>query len=94
MINYYGGQAVKEGFYLKCSTLECESIARGGSILAGNGETRYIRVPLPIAMMAGPWMGLAYVIFLPILVCFAFVYSLTRRVGRSLKTAGRQLPRR
>lgn len=89
MAGYHGGQTVKEGFYLKRSTLEFESVTKGGSILPGERETHYIRVPLPAVMAAGPMAGLAYVISLPIVLCFAFGYFLTCRVAQTLKMARR-----
>ncbi len=89
MTGYHGGQIVKEGFYLKRSTWEFEFVTRGGNILPGEKETPYIRVPLPVVMVAGPLTGLAYVISLPIVFCFAFGYFLTRQVGQTLKMARR-----
>ncbi len=89
MTGYHGGQIVKEGFYLKHSTWEFEFVAGEGSILPGNEETRYRRVPLPAVVVGGPLMGLAYVISLPIVFCFAFGYLLTCRVGQKLKMARR-----
>ena len=89
MIGYHGGQAVREGFYLKRSIWEYDSVAKGGGILPGNKETRYSRVPLPAVMVAGPLVGLAYVISLPMVFCFAFGYFLARRVGQTLKMARR-----
>ena len=89
MTGYHGGQIVKGGFYLKRATWELESVAKGGGNLPGNEETRYSRVPLPAVMAAGPLMGLAYVISLPIVFCLAFGYFLTRRVGQKLKIARR-----
>ena len=89
MASCYGGQTVKSGLYVNLSTWELESVARGGGNLPGNEETRYRRVPLPSVMVAGPLMGLAYVISLPIVFCLAFGYFLTRRVGQKLKIARR-----
>ncbi len=89
MTGYHGGQTVREGFYLKRSIWEFESVGRGGNILPGNKETLYIRVPLPTVMVAGPLNGLVYVISLPIVFCLAFGYFLTCRVGQILKMARR-----
>ena len=88
MAGYHGGQTVKGGFYLKRATWELESVAKGGGNLPGNGETRYSRVPLPVVMSAGPLMGLAYVISLPIVICFVFSYFFVRWVGQKLKVTG------
>ncbi|MEE9399142.1 MAG: hypothetical protein V3V23_02640 [Dehalococcoidales bacterium] len=85
MVGYHGGQTVKAGLYLKRSTWELESIARGGGVLSGNKETYFRRLPLPAVMVVGPLMGLAYVISLPILFCLVFGYFLARLVGRKLK---------
>lgn len=89
MTGYHGGQTVREGFYLKRSIWEFESVGRGGNILPGNKETLYIRVPLPAVMVTGPLTGLAYVVSLPMVFCFAFGYFLTRRVAQTLKMARR-----
>ena len=88
MTVYHGGQIVKGGLYLKRSTWELESVARGGGNLPGNKETRYRRVPLPAVMAVGPLIGLAYVISLPIVFCLASGYFLVHWVGRKLKVAG------
>ena len=90
MAGYHGGQAVKRGFYMKRSTWEFESVAGRGGILPGNKETSYSRLPLPAVMVAGPLMGLAYVISLPIVYCLAFGYFLARRAGRKPKVAGQE----
>ena len=85
MAGYYGGQIVKEGFYLNRSTLEFEPIARWSGILPGDKNTRYSRLPLPAVIVAAPLMGLAYVILLPIVCCFAFIYFFIRWVAHKLK---------
>lgn len=88
MASYHGGQFVREGLYMKRSTWEFESVAKKGGVLIGNKETSYSRLPLPFMMVAGPLMGLAYVLSLPIACCLSLTYSLTRRVGQKFKIAG------
>ena len=90
MAGYYGGQKVKEGYYLKHSTWKFESVASGGGILTGDKETKYSKIPLPIVMVAGPLMGLSYAISLPIIFCCVFGYSLARLAGQKLKIAGQK----
>ena len=85
MAVYHGGQEVKGGFYLKCSTWEFEAVTRGGGILHGDRGTRYIRVSLPAVMVAGPLVGLAYVISLPLVFCSILGCFLARQVGQALK---------
>jgi len=84
MARYYGGEVVKVGSYLNRSTLEIEMIAKEGGILPGNKGTRYSRLPLVAVMAAGPLMGLAYVVFLPVVYCLAFVYFFGRWVVHKL----------
>ena len=85
MAGYHGGQTVKGGFYLKRSTWEFESVARGGGVLPGNKKTSYGRLPLPAMMVAGPLMGLAYAISIPAICCLSFGYSLARLIGKKIK---------
>ncbi len=85
MAGYHGGQTVKEGFYLKRSTWEFVSIAREGGILPDNKKTSYRKLPLPTVMVAGPLLGLAYVIFVPILYCLSLGYIFTRLIGQKIK---------
>lgn len=87
MAGYYGGQNVKDGYYLNLATLELTSVVGERSILPGSKQTRYIRVPLPLLMITGPLKGLAYIISIPAAVCLAFAYSLTRRISRMLRIA-------
>ncbi len=84
-----GGQSVSVGYYLKLATFELTSVVGERGILPGSKQTRYIRVPLPLLMVAGPLNGLAYVISLPVAVCLAFGYSLTRRISRMLRIVKR-----
>lgn len=93
MAGYHGGQVVKEGFYLKHSTWELESVSKRNRILPGNEDTCYSRVPLPVIMIGGPLSGSAYVIAVPFLFCLTMpyivarwmVFNLTRVVWRMLK---------
>ena len=88
MAGYYGGQAVKGGFYLKHSTWQFESVATEGGVLPGNEETKYRRLPLPVVMGVGPLMGLAYVVTMPTVFCLAFCYSLARLIAKKVKVSG------
>ena len=89
MADYYGGQAVKEGFYMKRSSFEFEFVTRGGTGLPGDRQTHYLKVPLPVVMVAGPSSGLVYVISLPVVFFLTLGYLLTRRIGQTLKMTRR-----
>ena len=92
MAIYHEGQPVKEGFYLRYSPWGFQSVPRGGDILAGKGKTPYIRVPLPVLVVAGSLLGLVYVISLPIIVCLAVIYLLTSQAKQSLRAPRYHLP--
>jgi hypothetical protein len=88
MASYYGGQTVREGFYLNRSRPDFECIAGSGGILPGDKSTCYLRLPLVASMVAGPLMGLMYVILLPIFSCLTFLYFASRWIARRLKFQG------
>ncbi len=92
MSGYHGGQNVRGGLYLKRSTWGFECIAGKDGILPGDNEILYNRVPLPIVAIAGPLMGLAYVISLPFAFYAGACLLLARHVGRKMKIIGQQLP--
>jgi len=81
MTGYHGRQVVKAGDYLNRSTWELESVAEGGGILPGDESTHYIGLPRPPLVIAGPLMGLAYVIFLPVVFWFAVIYYLVAGIA-------------
>jgi hypothetical protein len=85
MARYFGGQTVKEGFYLNRSSPELVSIARWDGVLPGDEGTRYTRLPLPAVMVVGPIMGFVYVILLPLVTCFALISCSIRWVANRLK---------
>lgn len=85
MIGYHGGQAVREGLYLKLSTQELESVAKGGGVLHGKAGMRYIKLPLPLVAVEGPLAGLLYVLTLPIVLWVAFVYFVSLWTAKTLK---------
>ena len=90
MIDYHGGQAVSKGYYLKRSTWEFDSVARGGGILPGNKETHYSRVPLPVVVVGGPLMGLAFIIFLPLIGTLGIIGFLAYKSRQWGQVSGRK----
>ncbi len=83
MTRYHGTDQVKMGFYLNRTQWEIVTIPKGGGILPGGRDVRYIRFPLILVMLLGPVVGAAYVIFLP-LIGFAMFFGF---VGKKLFTA-------
>jgi hypothetical protein len=72
MTRHHGNDVVKGGFYWSPSRWEIATIPKGGGVLPGEKGVRYIRLPLVLLMLVGPFMGALYVAFLPF-IGFALV---------------------
>ncbi|HKQ61016.1 MAG TPA: hypothetical protein VJS92_06980 [Candidatus Polarisedimenticolaceae bacterium] len=82
MKRYTGGQAVQAGFYLDLRTWEVTSLSGRGGTLPGAAETRYLRVPLPLLLVFAPLMGLAYVVFLPLIGIVLVLHHVARSAAQ------------
>jgi len=78
MARYHGSRWVKVGFYWNPSRWELVTIPKGGGVLPGGDDLRYVRVPFPLVMLLGPLMGALYVVFLPF-IGFAMVFGFAGR---------------
>ena len=65
MMRYQGGEQAKAGFYFNLESWEVTTLSGQGGTLAGPGDTRYLRMPLPLLLVAAPLMGAAFAVFLP-----------------------------
>ncbi len=90
MAVYQGGQIVKEGFYLKRSTWEFEQLYGDNLILPGSMEVRYLKVPAAVVVVAGPFAGLAFIIFLPLTGIIGIMGFLAYKVGQWVQIFGRK----
>ncbi len=63
---HVGGEVVKGGIYWSMSAGEFISVPNEGGSLPGGTRERYLRAPLPVVLIVGPIMGLAFAIFLPL----------------------------
>jgi hypothetical protein len=63
--NYSGGEVAPSGVYWNRTRGEFVSFSGEGE-LAGDRSERYLRAPLPVVLIVGPLMGLAYFAFLPL----------------------------
>ncbi len=79
-----GGQFVPGGVYLKNKGWELVPMPEeGGRLPAGEGVT-YYEVPILLALALAPLAGLAFILFVPILVPVLVVYGLGRVIGGGL----------
>ncbi len=65
MKRYRGTEQGPRGFYLNLSTAEFVQLHEKVRLLPGSSEVKYIKVPSVLAMIASPFVGLAFIIFLP-----------------------------
>jgi len=74
-----GGHTVKAGTYWNMANGGRVRMEQEG-VLPGSGETRYIKAPVVVMLMAAPVIGLIFAVFLPF-IGIAMTLSL---VGRKL----------
>jgi hypothetical protein len=65
MTRYHGNDSVKGGFYWRPSEWEIVTVPREGGTLLGTADMRYVRLPVLLILVLGPFMGALYVVFLP-----------------------------
>jgi hypothetical protein len=90
MLRHKGGHKVRRGTYWDLASGHREYIDKEG-VLPGDERTTYVRVPAVLMLLAGPFVGLAYVVLLPFIAIATVVLlvgghlfgSLAGLVGRS-----------
>jgi hypothetical protein len=87
---YRGGQEITKGVYMSLSKWEMVQQYGEKPVLAGTSEERYFKVPAPLAMIAGPFAGLAFILFLPFIGIVGIVSFLAYKLGRGALTLGRK----
>jgi len=85
MTTYNGNSKVKSGYYFSTSTLAVEVVSEDGGTLPGASTTRYHSVPFPLLFVVIPVVGLAFLMFLPLigfaLLGVAMAKAVTSRLG-------------
>lgn len=66
LTKFEGGEAVKGGVYWSVKDGEFISVPKEGGVLEKESGRTYLKVPLPIVLVVGPIMGLAFAFFLPL----------------------------
>ncbi len=85
MFKYSGGQTAKSGFYWNARTWAITMIERQGGALPGGAEDRYARIPVLAMLVVAPFMGAAYVMFLPFIGIAMVTDFVARRLGRGVR---------
>jgi hypothetical protein len=83
-IRYRPGERVRRGTYLNGKTWELVSVTRNGDPLPASKGVTYYRAPLPLVLLVGPFVGLAFVIFLPFAVPALLLQMAGRRLARAM----------
>jgi hypothetical protein len=66
MKRYYGMENAPPGAYLSLSSWEFTRLDDKTIILPGERDKKYVKVPAALAMVTGPFAGLVFIIFLPL----------------------------
>jgi len=82
MFKHTGGQKVGSGTYWDVMTGLRVDIDQEGTLPGGNGS-KYLKAPSSAILLLGPILGLAYVVFLPIM---GIVTALSLLVQKTLGT--------
>jgi hypothetical protein len=87
MSRHRGGKTVGNGFYWNTSKWEITVVPRGGAVLPGDAGQAYVRVPTILFLFLAPFMGAAYVIFLPFVGFVLVIGFAARKVSEGVQTA-------
>ncbi len=82
---YTGGTTVKNGFYWSMKAWDMSMVPAEGGVLPGGSDREYTRIPTVMFLVMAPFMGAAYVVFLPF-AGFALVFSYAARGLKTLIT--------
>lgn len=80
MKKYYAGETATRGVYLNASTWELQQ-HYSNPVLPGDAGLSYIKVPAALAVIGGPFAGLAFVIFLPFVGIVGLASFLAYKMG-------------
>jgi hypothetical protein len=84
------GQSVPGGVYLKSKAWELVSIPEEGGRLPEGEEITFYRVPVMLVLALGPAAGLAFILFVPLLVPLLTLYAAGKVIARNLPSRSRQ----
>jgi hypothetical protein len=87
MANHFeSGAAVESGYYLNPKTWAIEPVPRGGGRLPA-APGRWVRVPMVLALVLAPVLGLTFLMFLPAAGFVVFFLHLLGPLARPFRKA-------
>jgi len=86
-----GGTKVAKGVYLNLANGELVQLYGQVRVLPGGGNDKYIKVPGILAVIGGPFVGLAFVIFLPLVGIIGMIGFLVYKAWHGTVALGRKV---
>jgi hypothetical protein len=90
MFTYLGGNRAGAGTYWDVSTGHRIDIT-GEGVLPGENRTRYVKASSVVMLLFGPIIGLAYVVFLPIMGIATVTAMILQKVFGGMLNVGRNI---
>jgi hypothetical protein len=90
MFTYLGGNMAGRGTYWDVSTGHRIDIA-GEGVLPGENKTRYVKASSVVMLLFGPIIGLAYVVFLPIMGIVTVTAMIVQKVFGGMLNVGKNI---
>jgi hypothetical protein len=84
------GMPVKGGTYLNTTRFTIAQV-KEGEALKGSAGDRWVRVPLPLAVVAAPVLGGLFVVAFPVVGVAALAYGLVRKLAGGVKEGAAEL---
>jgi hypothetical protein len=79
MLTYKGGHTVGKGTYWEVRSGHRVDVAQE-SVLPGGEAEKYLRMPVGVMLLSGPFIGLLFVLFLPFIGIAMIVVAAGREV--------------
>jgi hypothetical protein len=67
MATFTGNSSVNGGYYLSTKTFAIEVVSDDGGTLPGPASVKYVAIPFPLLFAVVPVVGLAFLMFLPMI---------------------------
>ncbi len=86
MAKTYAGQTqVRSGYYINARSYELVNVPSDGGTLPGGPETKYLRIPVLVAMVAAPALGGLFIVAFPLIGLGVIGQAVYRAITGSAK---------
>jgi len=91
MKEYRGGTLVEKGVYLNKANGELTQQYGKVRVLPGDKDVKYFKIPGILAIIGGPFVGLAFVMFLPFIGITGLIGFLAYKAWHGMTAVGRKI---